>query len=294
MKWYREPLVHFLFLGTALFGLSQWLDNRAGNAAAAPSEIVVSQGRIRSLAETFKRLWNRPPTQAELEGLLRDYIREEVMYREALALGLDRDDTIVRRRLQQKIEFLADDLAAAVEPTEQELSEFLAQHPESFRVDARLTFSQVFLNPERRGTLLETDTASLLNELNAPSAAPDLATLGDSRMLDMHLEEVSQGDVARQFGAEFAAELFTLPLGRWQGPVKSGYGVHLVRVEGRIPGRPLPLAEVRDAVARDWTAAKRHEIKETHYQTLLRRYSVSIEKPPSGDSGTAVMAEVKR
>ena len=110
----------------------------------------------------------------------------------------------------------------------------------------------------------------------------------------MHLEEVSQGDVARQFGAEFAAELFTLPLGRWQGPVKSGYGVHLVRVKERTPGRLPPLVEVRDAVARDWTAAKRRAMKEAHYQELLKRYSVTIEKPLSDDTGTAVVAEVGR
>lgn len=290
--WLKEPLVHFLFLGMALFGLYQWLGDHAGDAGEVTRDIVVSQGWIRSLSETFNRLWNRPPTQEELEGLVRDCVREEVMYREALALGLDRDDTIVRRRLQQKLEFLSADLVAVVEPTEQELSEFLAQHPESFRIEARLAFSQVFLNPERHGTLLEADVTQLLAKLHAQSSTLDLVSLGDSRMLDTRMEKVSQSDVARQFGAEFAAELLTLPLGRWQGPVKSGYGLHLVRVEERTPGRLPPLAEVRDAVAREWTAAKRSEMKEAYYQALLTRYTVTIEKPRSSNDGTPIGTEV--
>ena len=291
--WLKEPLVHFLFLGMMLFGMYQWFGNHVEDTTKATREIIVSQGRIRSLAETFARLWNRPPTQEELDGLIRDYIREEVMYREALALGLDRDDTIVRRRLQQKLEFLSEDLAVVGEPTEQELNEFLTQHPESFRSETRLTFSQVFLNPDRRGTLLEADITRLLAKLDTQSSTLDLVSLSDSRMLDPRLEEVPQSDVVRQFGAEFAAELLTLPLDHWQGPVKSGYGVHLVRVEERILGHLPPLVEVRDAVAREWLNVKRREMKELHYQALLTRYAVTVEQPHSIDDRTAAGAEMK-
>ena len=291
--WLKEPLLHFLFLGMMLFGTYQWFGDHVEDTTKATRAITVSQGRIRSLAETFTRLWNRPPTQEELDGLVRDYIREEVMYREALALGLDRDDTIVRRRLQQKLEFLSEDLAVVGEPTEQELDQFLTQHPESFRSETRLTFSQVFLNPDRRGASPEADTTQLLAKLNAQSSTLDLVSLSDSRMLDPRLEEVSQSEVVKQFGAEFAAELLTLPLGRWQGPVKSGYGLHLVRVEERTLGHLPPLAEVRDAVAREWTEMKRREMKEAHYQALLTRYTVTVEHPHSIDDRSAAVAEVE-
>ena len=216
------------------------------------------------------------------------------MYREALALGLDRDDTIVRRRLQQKLEFLSEDLAVVGEPTEQELDQFLTQHPESFRSETRLTFSQVFLNPDRRGASLEADTTQLLARLNAQNSTLDLVSLSDSRMLDPRLEEVPQSDVVRQFGAEFAAELLTLPLGRWQGPVKSGYGLHLVRVEERTLGHLPSLGEVRDAVVREWEAAKRREMKEAQYKALLTRYTVTIEKPHAIEAGTAAVADGAR
>jgi len=132
----------------------------------------------------------------------------------------------------------------------------------------------------------------LLARLNAPDAAPDLVSLGDSRMLDSHLEKVSQSEVARQFGAEFVAELLKLPLGGWQG-VKSGYGLHLVHVEGRTPGRLPPLAEVRDAVAREWEAVKRRETKEAHYQALLRRYTVTVEKVSLDDGTSQTVAKVR-
>jgi hypothetical protein len=293
-QWLKEPLLHFLFLGVALFGLYQWLSAHGEDAAKVTREIVVSQGRIRSLAETFTRLWTRPPTQGELEGLVRDYIHEEVMYREALALGLDRDDTIVRRRLQQKLEFLSEAFSTVIKPTEQELNEFLIKHPESFRIETRLTFSQVLLNPERRGTLLEADVARLLAKLETQTSTLDLVSLSDSRMLNTRLEEVSQSDVTKQFGAEFAAELLTLPLSRWQGPVKSGYGLHLVRIEERNLGHLPSLGEVRDAVVREWEAAKRREMKEAHYQALLSRYKVTIEKPYSIEAGTATVAEGAR
>jgi PPIC-type PPIASE domain len=291
--WLKEPLLHFLFLGVMLFAAYQWFGNHAEDPAKATREISVSQGRIHSLTETFARLWNRSPTQEELDGLIRDYVREEVMYREALALGLDRDDAIVRRRLQQKLEFLSDDLVMTGEPTEQELDEFLTQHPESFRRETRLTFSQVFLNPERRGASLEADTTQLLAKLNAQSSTLDLISLSDSRMLDPRLDEASQSEIVKQFGAEFASELLTLPLGRWQGPVKSGYGLHLVRVEERTLGYLPPLAEVRDAVAREWAEMKRREMKEAHYQALLTRYTVTVEQPHSIDDRSAAVAEVE-
>ena len=277
-KLLKEPLLHFLVLGAVLFGLYSWLGRGSGRGAGPAEEIVVSQGRIRSFAEGFGRVWNRLPTGQELTGLVRDYVREEALYREALALGLDRDDTIVRRRLAQKIEFLSDDLAAAVEPTDRQLAEYLERHPDSFRTESRFTFSQIFLDPQRRGARLASDAAQMLARLNAGSASPDPAALGDSRMLEPHFDDAARRDVAAQFGEVFVTALTDLALRRWEGPVKSGYGVHLVRVEKRALGRVPELAEVRDDVAREWSAEKRREVKEDQFQALLQRYKVTIEQ----------------
>src|SRR6185503_3715356 len=271
-SWLREPLLHFLGLGVALFALYAWI-GAGRNDGARAGEIVVSAGRVRSLAETFARQWSRPPTDDELAGLARDFVREEVLSREAIALGLDRDDTIVRRRLAQKMEFLSDEVATVVAPTDDDLRGFLAAHPERFRLGARLTFDQVFLDRGTRGDALERDAAAMLAALNAPGAAPDVAQLGDSRLLPAHFEDVPRRDVEAQLGAR----LDELPLGRFVGPIESGYGAHLVRVDRRTPASTPPFELVRDAVAREWSDAKRVEMKEVQLQALLARYRVTVE-----------------
>jgi hypothetical protein len=275
-SWLREPLLHFLGLGVALFALYAWIGAGRSDAARA-GEIVVSAGRVRSLAETFARQWNRPPTDDELAGLVHDFVREEVLSREAIALGLDRDDTIIRRRLAQKMEFLSDEVATVAEPTEDDLRGYLAAHPERFRVETRLTFDQVFLDRGKRGDSLERDAATMLAALNAPGVAPDVAERGDSRLLPARFDDVSRRDVEAQLGARFAARLDELPVGRFVGPIESGYGAHLVRVDQRTPASTPPLESVRDAVAREWSNAKRVEMKDAQLKALLARYRVTVE-----------------
>jgi PPIC-type PPIASE domain len=274
----REPLVHFLLLGAALFVVH-------GLFFAAPEkpteEIVVRRGRIDSLAQGFAQTWQRPPSAQELEGLVEDYVREEVLYREALALGLDRDDTVVRRRLRQKLEFISDGAGGAGEPTEEELAGFLAAHAADYRVESRLTFSQVFLDPSKRGAALPADAAALLAELRTGAGPP--AALGDGRMLASRYEQVEETEIARLFGSDFEAALRDQPVGAWLGPLQSGYGVHLVRIEARAPGRAAELAEVREAVARDWAARRRQEALDAEYRALRSRYRIRVEgaSPPA-------------
>jgi hypothetical protein len=271
----REPLLHFLVLGAALFGLYAVAGVRRGEATPQ-GEIVVTDGRIRSVVETFSRQWGRPPSQDELTGLLRDFVREEVLAREAMALGLDRDDTIVRRRLAQKMEFISDDVSVAA-PTDEDLREYLAAHPERFRAEARFTFEQVFLDRRKRGDRLEADARKLVAALNAPAATLGIGTLGDDHVLGTRFDDVGRHEVEARFGRAFADRLETLPIGRFEWPVESGYGPHLVRVARRTPADVPSLESVRDAVARDWSDAKRAEAKEAQLQSLLARYRVIIE-----------------
>jgi hypothetical protein len=286
----REPLLHFLLLGTAIFVAFHWM---AGDTTTKQGEIVVTQGQIEHLAAGFTRTWQRPPSAEELDGLIRDYVREEVAAREAVVLGLDRDDTIIRRRLRQKLEFVSEDLAALAEPTDAELRVYLKEHADAFRTEPRFTFSQVYLDPQRHGGNLARDTAQLLVQLQQAGSHADGAALGDSFLLEHRFEAVSAGEVAKQFGEKFAAKLGELTPGQWQGPVESGYGVHLVLVSERTQGRVPELAEVRDAVRREWANAHRLEAKEKFYQALLQRYTVTIEKPQSADDEKK-LAEVRR
>ena len=270
--------MHFLLLGAVIF-LAYSLASK--HTSGEPGRIVVTQGQIATLAEGFARTWQRPPTLEELDGLIRDRVREEVYYREALALGLDKDDMIIRRRLRQKIEFISDDIVALPEPTDDELNAYLKAHPDSFRTEQRFTFSQVYLNPEKHSENLARDAAQLLAQLRQAGDKADVSALGDSLMLEHTFTEVPGSEVVKQFGEKFAAKLGELTPGQWQGPVESGYGVHLVFVSERTEGRAPALAEVRDAVRREWANARRLEANEKFYQELLKRYTVTIERPQS-------------
>lgn len=267
----REPLVHFLVLGAALFALYALV---GGEGDAPAGEIVVTEGRVRNLAETFTRTWQRPPTAVELDNLVEDFIREEVLYREAVALGLDRDDTVIRRRLRQKLEFVSGD-AIAAEPTEAELAALLAANPDAYRVEALVDFSQVFLDPVKRGGALDADAAAFLDALRGGRASAEQA--GDGRMLEPRYARLSETDVERLFGADFAAALRDRPIGEWFGPVRSGYGVHLMLIEARTPGRPALPGEVRDQLVRDWAAGLRQRALDEQYAGLRSRYVIRIE-----------------
>jgi hypothetical protein len=287
----KEPLLHFLALGALLF-VAHSVMNRDGESGDA--QILVTQGKIENLQASFSRVWQRPPSPAELDGLIQDYVREEVLMREAMALGLDRDDTVIRRRLRQKMEFLANDLAAPAEPGEEELKEFLAKHPDRFRLESRFTFRQIYLNPDRRGDGLKPEAERLLSELNQPGASRDFRNLGDVTLLNPELAEAAASEVTSLFGEEFTRQLAELPEGRWHGPVPSCFGVHLVYLEELKPGRMPELAEIREQVAREWTEARRRDSNEQFYHNLLKRYAVTIELPSSAAQTNTVAVEARR
>ena len=272
----REPLLHFLLLGTAIFAAYGLVSKRS---IGEPRKIVISAGQVAAMAEGFTRTWRRPPTRDEIEGLIRDRVQEEVYCREAMAIGLDKEDTIIRRRLRQKMEFVTDDVAALGEPTDDELSAYLKAHADAFRVQRQYTFSQVYLNPERHGENLARDTEQLLAQLQQTGDKADVSALGDSFLLEHKFQSLPASEVVKQFGDKFAAKLGELSPGRWQGPLESGYGVHLVWISERTEGRVPALAEVRDAVRRELANTRRLEANEKFYQELLKRYVVTIERP---------------
>jgi len=273
---FKEPLAHFLVLGALLFA-GYGVLNR--NDEPAPGRIVVSQGQLAAMREAFTRTWQRPPTSEEWKGLIRNRVREEVYCREAMALGLNKDDTIIRRRLRQKMEFVSDDVAAQTQPTDAELNAYLQAHPDKFSVEQQFTFRQLYLNPEKHGEDLARDAAQLLVKLNQAGGDTGFAAMGDPFLLDNHFTTVPASEVAKQFGEKFAAKLGEISPGQWQGPVESGFGMHLVFVSQRTEGGAPVLADVRDAVRREWDNARRLEANETFYQELLKRYTVTIESP---------------
>ena len=218
-RFWREPLVHFLLIGAGLFLAFGFTRDASEDA---PNRILVNASQIQQLSAQFARTWLRPPTEAELAGLIESYVRDEVFYREALAMGLDQDDPQVRRRMRLKLEFLLEDLTAAEPPNDEVLDAYLQQHPDRFRVEPTLTFRQVYLDPDRRPEL-ENDAERILGELRA-GAAPGI--LGDRTMLPDEQAGVSQSEIARTFGKTFAEKVTALEPGAWSGPLYSGLGAH--------------------------------------------------------------------
>jgi len=285
----REPLLHFLLIGTALFLL---YDATNGGRADAPREIVISEGRIAALAENFATVWMRPPTAVELKGLIDDYVAEEVYYREAVAMGLDQDDTVIRRRLRQKMEFISEDIANSVEPADAQLQEFLAQNAGKFAQPAELSFRQVYLSAERRGEAALADAEKLLAELQAGRGPADPAEAGDATLLPAAMEAASPQAIANAFGEEFARRVDEAPVGQWSGPIESVFGVHLVKVDERVAAKAPTLGEIRPIVLREWQAEHRGRQNESFLEALREKYEVRVEGPaaelfPAGVAGSA-------
>ena len=266
----REPLLHFLAIGGLIFLLFAAVDDTRD----APTDvIVVTPERINQLAAGYSSVWKRMPTDDELDALIDEHVREEVYYREALALGLDRNDTIVRRRLRQKMEFLMDTGAYLLEPSAGELEAYFAANERTYRRGPRLAFEQVYLG-ETPGA--ETITRALSALQSDPATGP--STLGERTLLPARLGLSPPNAIDGVFGKGFFELLAELPPGVWAGPLVSAYGVHLVRILDSLPARTPPLEEVRDAVLRDWKAAKAREIRELHYNRLRARFVVEIRR----------------
>jgi hypothetical protein len=269
----REPLLHFLGLGALLFIAYGWLHRGLGDER---KEIVVSRGQLASLQAQFQRVWERPPTQVEMNGLIEHWVHEQVLYREGLALGLDRDDPVVLRRIAQKVEFLADGMIPTA-PTSAEMQAWLVKNQAKYLVEPNYTLRQIYFDPSHHRERLNDDVATARRELLGGKSVS-----GDSTMLPQNLKSVSEAEVVRIFGTEFAEQLLALKVGEWSVPIPSGFGVHLVELLARDARRPAKLEEVRAAVERDLIHARTEQANAAFYEKLRAGYTVRIEAAELG------------
>ena len=275
MKLLRDPLVHFVILGAALFGVYSLATGLFSSNQAR--QVDISGAEIEFLAAGFERQWGREPTTEEMRRLVDSRVREEILYREALAVGLDRNDVVVRRRMVQKMEMLTQDLALMADPTDEELRRFFEERRDDYRLPPRLSFSQVYINVDERGAAAEADALRLLAELRSAGTRPGFATeSGDPLMLDREYHKVAPREVSRVFGDAFARALFDLEPG-WQGPVVSGYGLHLVHVGDRVESRLPAFEELRDRLIDAYNRFRTENAKELFYRSLASRYEVRID-----------------
>lgn len=282
-----EPLLHFLLIGIGLFVIYSFIQPSVSDDS---NRIVVTSVQKDQIIAQYKLTWLRPPTEEEFNWLVESYVRDEVYYREALALGLDQNDVQIRQRLRQKLDFILEDLTTE-ETNEETLSLFLKQHPDKFQQPALSSFQQLYLNPDKHQDLTA-DAAIILQSLREGSP-PE--TQADQTMLPFAIKQQTQSEIARQFGDEFAREVVELKPGEWAGPIYSSYGGHLVKVIEKVPGRLPELSEVYNEVAREYLSKYKQEMKDSAYKKMLKNYEVEIEQasPDNNDNHSVASSLIK-
>jgi peptidyl-prolyl cis-trans isomerase C len=270
-KLHKEPLLHFLIIGAVVFVFFSIVNKDEIDASG--NKIVVATAEIERLSANWSKKWNRPPTKTEQKGLVESYIKEEVYYREALALGLDQNDTILRRRLMQKMEFLSNDLAELNQPDETELNKYFVDNQEKYQLPARVSFTHIYFSLDKRGAKVVEDAKSVLSGLNA-LRAPEK---GDGFMMQYDFVQETPFEVERLFGKGFAEQLFKSEINTWQGPIESGYGLHLVRISEKVDSRMPELAFVIDKVRTDLMFERRKKMNKEIYEKFKERYEIVVE-----------------
>jgi peptidyl-prolyl cis-trans isomerase C len=272
-----EPLLHFLLIGAGIYGLyGMFATGEAGNDERT---VTVTSGEIQALADQWRQKMNRPQTEDEFDGIIRNRVRVQILHREALAMGLDKGDTFIEQRLAQKVEFLAQGLITPEEPSDEELIDWYAANSDRFKQPDLYTIAQIFFDPDKREATISDDAKATLERLNAlDRLPPDLGDYGDRLMIETYYANISMLELGRLFGTAFAEEVIKLEAGAWHGPILSGYGAHLVFIND-IVLMPLPaFDDIRERLNEEWLAEQVTELSERFIDSLVSRYEVVVEE----------------
>lgn len=289
-RWVREPLLHFLILGALLFAIYGYL-NRGRGGIEPSKQIAISMDDLRSMDMYFESQWHRQPTPQEFQAMVEDKVREEVLYREGLAMGLDKDDTIVKRRMAQKMQFLSEDVAAAHEPSTAELKAWFDKNKDKFALPGRYSFRHLYFSPDKRGKNAQEDAAKALEKIaGQPENSKLASSLGDSFMFQDYYGDRAPSAIAKEFGPQFAVALEKIKPGSWQGPIESGYGWHLVFIDTVIPGRIPAFEEIEPDVKTAWLGEQKATAWQKAYAEMRSKYTVLLPGPPTSESATQAPA----
>ena len=285
-KWSREPLLHFLVIGVGAYALIGWLDG--GESRDDERVVLVTASDLNALVDQWKKIWMRPPTEEEFTGLVNAHVREQVLFKEAMAMGLDADDAAIEQRLAQKLELLARSLNTPAEPSDAVLREWYGQNTALFGQPDLYSVVHVFFDPEKRETTVLDDARAALERLNELREIPrDFASYGDRAMQPSFLDGYSDLEMRRLLGSQLVDEIIRLQPGIWHGPLVSGYGAHLVRVIEVLRTPSPPFEDVRGEVAEQWMAEQIDVMSERFIDDLMSRYDIVVESAatPSASSG---------
>lgn len=292
-RWLSEPLLHFVLIGLALFTAYAWMQR--GQPANVDHQIILTIDDLRQLILSFQARWGREPTPAEFSHLAEEKTQEEILYREALAMGLDKDDTIVKRRMAQKMQFLAEDVATGHEPTTDQLRTWYAANSEKFELPARIAFRHLYFSPDRRFLHARDDAAKALTRLaGQPEDCKLASSLADQFMGQDYYRDRTSDEMAKEFGPQFALAIFKLNPGSWQGPIESGYGWHLVFVDAVIPGRIPVFEEVESDVKTAWLGEQKEEAWSKAYQAMRAKYTVLLPNLQDQAAATTLAPPAKK
>ncbi len=292
VRWLREPLLQFLVVGVLLFGLWKIVNPRSTETEQA-NRIVLTADDLKQLATTWTLAGRAPPTAQQMRGLIDDRVHEEVLYREALALGLDKGDTIVKRQLARKMEFVAEDVSKLEAPQPGELKAWFEKNKERFALPPRVSFRHIYFSPDRRGKNSQADAERAQSELaGKPIDAPAVATAGDAFMFQQFYGDWPFDEIARQFGPQFARALVSVKPGAWAGPIASGYGWHVIFAESITPQRIPDFDDIEAEVKSAWMEDRRNETRKQLYQAMRSRYEVVL--PVSNPPGAAQVSGVPK
>ena len=280
-RWLREPLLHFLLLGALLFCVNAYMNGGHGGVEAS-KQIVLTIDDLRTMQTYFEWQWHRSPTPQEFQGMVEDKVREEVLYREGLAMGLEKEDTIVKRRMAQKMQFLAEDVAVAHEPTTAELKAWFDKNKERFALPSRYSFRHLYFSPDKRGKSAQEDTTKALAMIaRQPEDSKLVNSLGDRFMFQDYYGDRAPSAIAKEFGPPFAVALEKLKPGSWQGPIESGYGWHLVFVDTVIPGRIPAFEEIEPDAKTTWLGEQKATAWQKAYSEMRAKYTIMLPAAPS-------------
>lgn len=279
IKWLKEPLFHFLVIGIGVFFLYEVTSTNKPQDEV--KLIEVNKARANRMVTLWEKRWNRLPSKEEFNALVEQYINEEVLYREALAMGLDNNDPVVRRRMAQKVKFISNDIITIETPSEKVLQNYLDTHASRYQLEGSMSFQHIYFNPSKHDSAMESEAKILLSKLLEKSNSINMKSLGDSFLHGTNFTDIKVFEINRLFGKDFTKELFEKPVGKWLGPLVSGYGLHLVKIDLKIPTKTASLKIAKSSVLEDWINDERKKFNNIFLSNLRKQYNIKISKPKS-------------
>ncbi len=276
----KEPLVYFFVLGFIVFGLHSFLNSENQDKNEDPFTVEITSADIEWIRSSWEARIKRQPTQQELQGLINRFIRDEILFREASAMDLDDRDLVIQRRLVQKLTFVFEDLAETIEPTDDELKNYMQENQDKYRIPEMISFTHIYFNPDKRKDVMEEAKTVLAHLKSAQSTPEEAVSLGDTIMIDSSFREKSPDEAARILGREFADELFSIDEKGWQGPIESTFGLHLVYISEHTASQMPEFENIRENVKNDFMYDRKKQVIDGAYNAAKSRYTILVEGLP--------------